>query len=218
MIRLHLKWLLKHNIVVLVLCLLTTGIVYAGDVSYTIVDEKISDKPIKTQIVQNIVISGTPTKSELEAEILKRYRTALARRGFEYHNPATNIFIYFYATAHQARNNQSKWIGMIAMGPSDKGEPEVVINEYRLDQLSQAPQESLGLSEKERKQVFRDIAAAEDKATREARARVPDSEVMKQIDLERELGEKYKAKIAQQYNLASDQLVEIISEGVKKGW
>ncbi len=202
---------------ILIIFLLPT-ISHAGNVSYTIVDENIYDKPIKTQIEQHIVVSGVPTKAELQAEILKRYRTALSRRGFRYHNPATNIFIYVYGTEQQARAEQGLWIGMIAKGFSDKGEPEVLINEARLAGLSKAPEERFGLSEQRRKQVFRDIAAAEDRATRDAMARVPDSQIMKQLDLERELREKYKAKVAQQYSLTSDQLRKIMFEGVKKGW
>ena len=187
-------------------------------VTYTVVDEKIYDKPIKTQIVQHIVVSGVPTKAELETEILKRYRAARARRGFRYYNPATNIFIYIYGTEQQARAGQGLWIGMIAKGFSDKGEPRVLINEERLAALSQAPEVRFGLSEQRRKQVFRETAAAEDRATRDARARVPDSQIMRQIDLDRELAEKYKAKVAQQYGLNNDQLLKITVEGVKKGW
>ncbi len=190
----------------------------AAGVTYTVVDEKIYDKPIKTQIVQHIVVSGVPTKAGLEAEILKRYRAAAARRGFRYYSPATNIYIYVYGTQQQARAGQGLWIGMIAKGFSDKGEPRVVINEPRLAALSQAPKERFGLSEQRRKQVFGQIAAAEDRATRDAMARVPDSQIMKQIDLESELVEKYKAKVAQQYGLTNDQLLKIIYEGVKMGW
>ncbi len=159
-----------------------------------------------------------PTRAELEAEILKRYRAATARRGFRYYNPATNIFIYVYGTEQQARAGQGLWIGMIAKGFSDKEEPRVLINEERLAALSQGPEERFGLSEQRRKQVFREIAAAEDRATRDGRARVPDSQIMKQIDLERELGEKYKAKVAQQYGLTNDQLIKITVEAWKKGW
>ncbi len=205
-------------IAVFVLFPLGQTTVLAAGVTYTVVDEKIFDKPIKTQIVQHIVVSGVPTKAELETEILKRYRAARARRGFRHYNPATNIFIYFYGTEQQARAGQGLWIGMIAKGFSDKGEPRVLINEERLAALSQTPEERFGLSEQRRKQVFGEIAAAEDRATRNARARVPDSQIMKQIDLERELGEKYKGKVAQQYGLTSDQLLKITVEGVKKGW
>ena len=203
-------------IAVLVLFPLGQTTALAAGVTYAVVDEKIYDKPIKTQIEQHIVVSGVPTKAELEAEILKRYRAATARRGFRHYNPATNIFIYVYGTEQQARAGQGLWIGMLAKGFSDKG--VVLINEERLAALSQVPEERFGLSEQRRKQVFHEIAAAEDRATRDARARVPDSQFMKQIDLERELGENYKAKVAQQYGLTNDQLLKITFEGVKKGW
>ena len=202
----------------LVLFPLGQGTALAAGVTYTVVDEKIYDKPIKTQIEQHIAVSGVPTKAELEAEVLKRYRVAKARRGFRYHNPATNIYIYVYGTKQQARAGQGLWIGMVAMGPSDKGEPRVLINKERLAGLSQAPEKRLGLSEQKRKQVFREIAAAEDRATREAMARVPDSQIMKQIELERELREKYKAEVTRKYNFTGDQLLKIVVEGVKKGW
>ena len=218
MIRVKLKWLLKHHIMVAALALFLPCILNAGDVSYTIVDENIYDKPIKTQIEQNFVVSGVPTKHELEAEILKRYRATLARRGFRYHNPATNIYIYVYGTVQQARAGQGLWIGMISKGFSDKEEPRVLIDEERLAGLSKAPEERFGLSELKRKQVFREIAASEDRATRDAMARFPDSQFMKQIDLERKLGEKYKAAVAQKYGLTNDQLLKITVEGVKKGW
>lgn len=218
MISVRLKWLRTHHIMVAALSLLAPGILHAGNVSYSIVDENIYDKPIKTQIEQHIIVSDVPTKFQLKAEILQRYRAALARRGFRYHNPATNIYIYVYGTEQQARAGQGLWIGMSAKGFSDKGEPNVLINEPRLAGLSQTPEERFGLSEQRRKQVFREIAAAEDRATRDARARVPDSQIMKQIDLERELGKKYKAKVVQQYGLTNDQFLKVTVEGVKKGW
>lgn len=173
----------RHIIVVLVLLSFVPGSALADSVTYTVVDEKIYDKPIKTQIEQHLVVSGVPTKTELEAEIRNLYRTATARRGFRYYNPATNIFIYVYGTKQQARAGQGLWIGMIAKGFSDKGEPRVVINKDRLAALSQAPEERFGLSQQRRKQVFREIAKAGDRAIREARARVADSEIMKQIEL-----------------------------------
>ena len=205
-------------IAVLILGPLVQATALAAGATYTVVDEEIYDKPIKTQIVQHIVVSGVPTKAELEAEILKRYRAATARRGFRYYNPATNIYIYVYGTEQQALAGQGLWIGMIAKGFSDKGEPRVRISENRLAALSQAPEERFGLSEQRRKQVFRESAAAEDRATRDAMARVPDSQIMKQIRLERELREMYKAKVAQKYGLTNDQLFNISVEGVKKGW
>lgn len=186
--------------------------------TYAVVDERIYDAPIKTQIEQHIAVSGVPTEAELRVEILKRYRSAKARGGFRYHNPATNIYIYIYGTKEQASREGGRWIGMIAMGSLDKAEPRVVINQTRLAALSQKPEDRFGLLEQERKKVFRKVWAAEDRARREAMARVPDSQVMKQIDLESKLQEKYRAEIARKYNLTDDQLLKISVEGVMKGW
>ena len=195
----------------------------AAGVTYTIFDEKIYDGPIKTQISQDIIVSGVPTRAELEAEILGRYHAATARRGFQYHNNrATNIYIYVYGTEEQARSGMGLWIGMIAKSFSDKGTPQVIINEDRLAALSLPPEERFGLSERVRKQVFLDIVRAEDRAARDAMARVPDSpnieQIKKQINLQRELEDKYRAMVAQEFGLTTDQLREIGIEGATKGW
>lgn len=206
-------------IVVLVFFPLGQTTALAAGVTYTVFKEEISDLPTRTLIVQRIVASGVPTKAELEAEILKRYRAVMARRGFRYNNPATNIGIFVYGTKEQAHAGQY-WIGMISKvkGISDKKEPQVDINEDRLAALSQAPEERFGLSEQERKHLLREIGAAQDRADREARARVPDSQVTKQIDLYNKLRDSYQAEVAQHYGLTNDQVYDIRFEGIKKGW
>ena len=52
--------------------------------TYTLVDERISDSPIRTQITQHIFVTGIPSNEGLEAEIRQRYRAALGRSGFEF--------------------------------------------------------------------------------------------------------------------------------------
>lgn len=100
----------------------------------------------------------------------------------------------------------------------DRGEPQVQISEMRLAALSSQPEERFGLSEEVRRRVFRGIAAAEERATQEAMERVPDSLIMEQIELERELGAEYKRGLARKYNISEEELQEIGVEGVKKGW
>lgn len=139
----------------------------AAEVTYTVVDEEIYDAPIKTQIAQDIVVSGVPTKANLEAEMLKRYRVAKARHGFRYHNPANAIYIRVYGTKQYSHGRKGSWIGMVAMQPSDKGEPSVLVDDKRLAALSQVPKERFGLSERERMQVFWEITVAEARARRE---------------------------------------------------
>ncbi len=197
---------------------ISPDIVPAENVTYALVDERISDMPIKTQIEQHIVVTGIPSSAGLEAEIRQRYRAALGRRGFKYHNPPSNIYIYVYGSEEQARAGQGLWIGMLAKSYSDTGDPQISINQDRLVALSAVPEERFGLAESKRKDVFREIVAAGDRATREAMARVPDSEIMKQIELERELTQQYKRDVARKYALTEDVLVEIGVEGIKKGW
>lgn len=88
------------------------------DVVYAIFDESVSDAPIKTQIEQHIVVEGIPSPEGLAEQIRHRYAEAKARRGFRYHNPASNIYIYVYGSEEQARAGQGLWIGMIAHGPA----------------------------------------------------------------------------------------------------
>lgn len=192
----------------------------AAEAIFTLVDERIDDTPIKTQIEQHVVVSGVPSRMDLEAEISSRYRAASQRRGFRYHNPATNIYVYVYASEEQARAGQGLWVGMLAKGPSDPDRPQVQVNEERFAALAAEPEpeQRFGLSEGERRNVYREIAAAEDRATREAMSRVPDTQIIRQIELEGELSERYKSEVAQKYELTDDQLVELVVEGVRMGW
>ena len=190
----------------------------AERVKYTIVDEKIYDIPIKTQIEQHIVVSGIPTKEELEIALQKFYSTAIARRGFRYHDRATNVYIYIYGTRQQAEAGQALWVGMLAIPSIDKDNPRITVNEDRLAALVQVPEEHFGLSEQSRKQVFLAFGLAADRSMRNAMERIPDSQYMEQIELERELLDQYRAKISKKYGLTSKQLNEISLEGIEKGW
>lgn len=197
--------------------LILSGIASGNEVTFRLLKEEIYDKPLKTQIKQDFLASAVPTRAELEAATLARYRMATARKNFRYHNPATNIYIYVYGTEEQALVGQGLWIAMLAVDPVEP-KPRVLINDDRLAALSQQPEVRHGLAESRRKEVFREIVAAEDRANREAMARVSDSQVTRQVELERELADKYKAKVASTHGLTDDQLVKIGLEGIKKGW
>ena len=93
-----------------------------------------------------------------------------------------------------------------------------MISQERLAALTQTPENRFGLSETLRKQVYREIAAAEDRGTREAMARVPDSRIKEQAKLEDALQEKYKAELLRKYKLTQDQAGKIVLEGAQKGW
>lgn len=189
-----------------------------NEFTYQLLNERVSDTPIKTEVEQNIVVTGIPTKESLRTEILRRYKEISSRTGFQYYEHPTNIFIYVYATEEQARAGQGLWIAMLAKGFNETGIPDVIISESRLAALSTPSEEKFGFSEEVRKKIFKEIADAEDRAMREAMARIPDTRIMEQIDLQRELETKYKSEIQEKYGLNKDQLLEIAIEGVQKGW
>lgn len=180
--------------------------------------EEIQDIPLKAQIEQHIVALDVPTRAGLEAEVLRRFDAAKIRQGFRYHSAPTNIYIYVYGSEEQADAGQGLWIAMIAKGPSDKGTPAVKVNKDRLAAMSAVPEERFGLPEAARQEVFRRSVAAEDRAMREAMARVPDSDLTKQATLQGELRDKYLAEVATEYGLSEKQLAEIGVEGLTKGW
>lgn len=82
----------------------------------------------------------------------------------------------------------------------------------------EAPTLRFGLSEDERKKVYREIIAAEKRSDREATAKYPPAEFRKVIEMEQELNRKYKASIAKEYGLTTDQLSKIGIEGLQKKW
>ena len=189
---------------------------YAREVAYKLIEEKIQDTPIKTQIEQQFVAVGVPTQRGLKSEVLKRYHGAIARRGFRYHNPATSVYIYIYGSKEQARSGNGLWIAMIGKNFSDCSEPEAVIDQDRLSALTEKPNERFGLSTAARKKIFWDMVAAEDQATKDSES--GDVQGSDQFQVEQRLSVKYKMQVARRYGLTQQQLEKIAGEGLRKGW
>ena len=84
-----------------------------------------------------------------------------------------------------------------------------------------------GLSEAKRRDVYFDLAEAQDRAMNEAIARYPTdpsvspnwrSNVRKQIALEESLKGRYEGQVGRKYGLSTDQLIKIAVEGATKAW
>jgi len=185
---------------------------------FRLFDERVSDSAIKTEVEQKVVVDGIPTKEGIEKELLYRFRKISSRTGFRYHENPTSIFIYVYGSEEQARAGGWTWVGMIGKSAAQTTVPKVDINEDRFADLSSPPEEKFGFSEEERKEIFHKIVDAEDRARNEANAKIPDTKIMEQINLQNELAKKYKEQVAKKYGLTDDQLSDIGLEGVIKGW
>ena len=181
-----------------------------------IVDEDVYDAPVKTQVVQHIVVSGKITEENLRALLVQQHHSISRRTGFKYHDSPTNIYIYVYETDKKAEAGQGLWLAMSQMSYGD-AEPQINVRTEQIARIGQELPKKFGLREEQRREVFREIARLEKKATDEAIQRFP-SDINKQIDLETKLDEKYKDELAAKYQLTRDQLQSIMVEGVKNLW
>jgi hypothetical protein len=185
---------------------------------FYLVEEEVSEMPIKAQVEQHIAVSSPPTKEQLVGELSTRYESASSRRGFKHHRNPTNIYIYIYGSEEQARAGQGTWIAMLAKNHGETSQPTVTINEGRLKALSSEPEERFGLSEESRKRLFSEVFQAERRATAEAGTTVPDSDFRRQGKLQSELAERYTAEVAEKHGLSREDLDAISIEGIIKGW
>ena len=190
---------------------------------YEVLNEEIYDAPVKAQIVLSLLVSGEITEDGLRALLRKQYDSLKTRRGFTYYKSPTNIFIYAYTTKERYEGGMGQWIAMAAKTYSDT-KPTISIKDRQLSQLGAEPVPRFGMSESKRKEIWRGIVLAEDRATKKAEQRYPIkpgdgmSQIERQIDLQRSLQKKYKDALARKHGLTRQQLDEIMTEGVKKDW
>ena len=106
-------------------------------------------------------------------------------------------------------NDRSKHATSITIKPD--------LEEY-LKQRS-VQEEKFGLTEEERKHIFREVAAAEDRGMTEAERMYPDPEnIMEQVYKIGELQDKYKAEILKKWGISEEVWNEIMVEGVTMHW
>lgn len=184
---------------------------------HQIVEEDIDDTPLKTQIEQHILVSGEINEGNLKALLKQQFGLVMNRRGFQYHDVPTSVYLYVYETKEQAKAGQGLWLAMLQMSPRDNSKPEITTRKELISQIGKKLEEKHGLSGAKRKVIYKELLAEGLRATEEAMKREP-SNINKQIDIERELRKKYKEKLAKKYNLSKDQLKAIGLEGAINRW
>lgn len=185
-------------------------------VDFTVVSEETTDLPVKTQVEQHLVLGPDVTEAELHALLEQQYDEIMSRRGFQYHERPTNVFVYVYETRDRAEAEQGLWLGMLAKGASD-AEPRVTIRSEAVAGLGAEAEDRHGLSEDERKAIFRRIVQSEDRAMDDAEEQAG-NDIIREARLMSELSERYKDELAAELGLTRDELREIGLEGVTMRW
>lgn len=200
--------------------------------TYAVLDRETYDAPIKTQIVLHALVSGTLTEASLKRLLHKLYDEANATRGFKYHGgKPTHVFIYLYTSRDHFKSGMGQWIAML----SRVGEGSRIDTQVRTELIAYLvakPEVEHGLSESTRKEIFRAIVTAEDRAYADAERMYPlpdpsepgysqakaAEQLVKQAEAGRALSEKYKSEVAKRYGITKAVLDEISVEGLKKNW
>jgi hypothetical protein len=110
---------------------------------FDVVNENISDTPIKTQVEQHIVVSGEITEENLRALLRQQHTEISNRRGFQHHNSPTNVYVYLYETEDKAKAGQGLWLAMSQMSHGET-EPNLTVRIDQIARLGQEPQEKFG--------------------------------------------------------------------------
>ncbi len=200
--------------------------------TYDVVDRNTYDAPIKSQIELHAVVSGTLTELGLKQLLQKLYDEANATRGFKYHGgKPTHVFIYLYTSRDHFKSGMGQWIAMLSkIGQNSRVDTQVKTE--LISQLDAKPEVKHGLPESKRKEIFRAIVTAEDRAHADAQRMYPlpdplkpgysqakaSAQVMKQAEALNTLSEKYKAEVAKRYGITEEQLRDISVEGIEKNW
>ncbi len=200
--------------------------------TYDVVDRDTYDASVKTQIELHAVVSGTLTELGLKQLLQKLYDEANATRAFKYHGgKPTHVFIYLYTSRDHFKSGMGQWIAMLSK-IGDNSRVDTQIKTELISQLAAKPEVKYGLPESKRKEIFRAIVTAEDRAVADAQRMYPlpdplkpgysqakaGAQVMKQLEAENTLMKKYKTEVAKRYGITKKQLRDISVEAIKKNW
>lgn len=185
-------------------------------IEYVILKEDVVDSPAKTQVALEALVSGEISEPSLRTLLDQLYSSASAKKGFKYHKSPTNIYIYLYTSEERAESGMGQWIAMLQKAPSAT-DPTISINERQIAQIGAEPEERFGLSEEERKEIWKELVLIEDRAMEEAIERYP-QDLEKQIEMERRLIDEGKNRLAEENGLTQEEIKEISAEGHEKDW
>jgi len=179
--------------------------------------------PLKTQVLEHGRVLSIPTEQQLRSLLRLRAEEIRKRSGFHYHSSPTNIGVYVYETAEQAKIGQFLWMGMLFWRPED-GSPQITRNQEILSSAGQAAVERFGLSEEKRKEIYAASVRAEDRGQAEAERKRPVNATSTLADLTAQtrlayrLQEKHAHELAHLYGVTTEVMDSIAVEAYTRGW
>lgn len=182
----------------------------------SVVVEDDVDTQIKAQIEQRISVAGKVTEGQLRAFLEERYQELSERGGFTHYDGPTNIYIYVFGSEERAEDGGAGWMGAVMKGSSDE-EPRIQAKTDQIEDYNQGPETRLELEEEKRKEIFKAIVRAEDRAMEAAQNEYP-NDLDQQADVRRKLENKYRAEVREKYGITEAVQDSITAEALEKRW
>ena len=198
--------------------------------------QEIEDLPLNKRISYNILVSPeikeaevVPTIEQIIVDITAEDNDIDEVILFLYSDEELVGDIYDVATAVWAKNGDLGNVDAeIAESNNRTGyELDIDIKDNLEEYLANRAEstEEFGLSEEERREIYKELISAERQATAEADAMYPINDPATiadnldlNIDLNYELTEKYTAEVLEKYGITYDQSIEISVEAWEEGW
>ena len=139
--------------------------------TYQVLKDDVYDSGLKAQVSLKLLLMGEITEAGVRNLLERTYQQTDKRTGFKFYSKPTHIFIYAYSDLERAESG-FQWVGMLSK--LGKGAtPKISINSKLIVQLKEKPVERLGLSEAKRKEIWKELVRAEDRARSQAERQFP---------------------------------------------
>lgn len=192
---------------------------------HTIHEEELYDAPIKTQVMQHVIITESQINEQRVNALLNMlYNKAIKRTGFRFHFNPTSVYIYVYTSQEKAASGAGQWIGMISKSHVDTG-PHITISDTQMKSLSEIKEEKWGIPYLTRQKIWIDLILSEDRAVNEAdqkyshiRRRLTQQEIREIIEYSDQLRDTYFKEVAAKYGTKMEIMDSVSVEGRDNGW
>jgi hypothetical protein len=185
--------------------------------NFKVINEDVHDVPLKTQVEQRIFVKDHIKPNNLNALLKEQYKKIENRRGFKYHNKPTSVYIYLFDSRDAAKaKGRTDWVAALMKSSADNS-PRIKIRKKLIHLHKQPSKTKFGLTESKRKQIFKQIVKAEDRADHESRNKKP-NDLKEQASLSNKLAKTYVLQVANNFGISMAQIDSIKIEALKKHW
>jgi hypothetical protein len=226
---------MKNPMKKITLIFLTTLLISCGNteikkpenlLKYEILENEVSDTPIKTQILTHVLLTEKKDLTENKLKELLNYlfQVNINKTGFEYHKNPNTVAVYLYASKEKADAGMGQWVAMISKMYSEK-EPNFSLSKTQFNSLKEKKEKKWNLTYETRKKIWNRIIYAERNAQIEADKKIPTNvagitknELIKNATLMQKNKEKMENKILKDFNINAETLEKVGLEGLENGW